>query len=267
MGTSVAQSFREAGSSETTARLEEYLTAATIIEKVLAGKEARARFLAGQGRSVLDVGCGSGDALALLAAAGCQRIVGTDLNGELLTVARDRLAGDPRIELVEADAADLPFADGEFESALVERMLQHVEDPAAVVGETVRVVGAGGTVLLVEPDWSTVGISSGDPAITAVVLAGVRDQIRHPGVGRQLRRLLVDAGATEVVVDAEVHETSDLEIARFFALLDEAVAAVRAAGLVPADDLAAWLDELSADAASGRFSASLVLFVARGRVG
>ena len=265
MTTSVARSFREAVSGSTAEDLEQYLSAATAVEKVLAGKVRRAEYLARRADSVLDVGCGSGDALAALASTGgFTRIAGTDLNADLLAVAGDRLG--PVVELVEADATALPFADDEFGAVLIERMLQHVTDPAAVVREAVRVVEPGGAVLVVEPDWTTLGVASGDPSVTAIVLAAVRDQIRHPGVGRELRRLLVDAGATDVIIDAEVHETDDLAVARFLALIDDALTVVRAEKIVAEPDLTTWEEQLGADASAGRFSASLVLFVACGTV-
>lgn len=265
MTTSVARSFREAASGAAAKDLEQYLTAATAVEKVLAGKTRRAEHLALRADSILDVGCGSGDALAALASTGSfTRITGTDLNPDLLAAASERLG--LTVELVEADAVNLPFEKNEFGAVLIERMLQHVADPTAVVREAARVVRPGGAVLVVEPDWTTLGIASGDPSVTAVVLAAVRGQIRHPGVGRELRRLLVDAGATDIVVDAEVHETDDLAVARFLALIDDALAVVRAEELIPESRLTAWEQQLAADAATGRFSASLVLFVARGTV-
>ena len=265
MTMSVARTFREAEVGDAAAELERYLRGTSALEKVMAGKATRARWLAARARSVLDAGCGTGDMLAeLVAEDGWDRIVGVDHNPDLLAAARERLGGDRRVELVRAAATRLPYGDGELGVAVVERTLQHVEDPAAVVADVARVVAPGGTVLLVEPDWSTLGVASGDPAITDAVLACVREQSRHPRVGRDLRPLLADAGLTDVVVDAEVHETADLGVARFLALIDDGLAALRARGEAPTAALDAWEAELAADAATGRFSASLVLFVAAG---
>ena len=265
MTTSLAKAFREAEVGGAAAGLARYLRGTSALEKVVAGKSTRARWLAERSRTVLDVGCGTGDMLAeLVADAGWEQIVGVDHNPDLLAAARERVGHDGRVELVRADATGLPYGDGELGAALVERTLQHVADPAAVVAETARVVAPGGTVLLVEPDWSTLGLASGDPAVTDAVLACVEKQLRHPRVGRELRPLLVDAGVTDVVVEAEVHETADLGVARFLALLDDGLAGLRAQGDVPAAALDAWEAELAADAAAGRFSASLVLFVAAG---
>jgi ubiquinone/menaquinone biosynthesis C-methylase UbiE len=46
------------------------------------------------------------------------------------------------VEFVVADAPAMPFNDDDFDGARVERALQHMADPAAVVSEMARVVGA-----------------------------------------------------------------------------------------------------------------------------
>ena len=45
--------------------------------------------------------------------------------------------------LFDADAASMPFADGVFDYVVCSHMLEHVEDPAAVVAEMARVGAAG----------------------------------------------------------------------------------------------------------------------------
>lgn len=45
--------------------------------------------------------------------------------------------------LFDADAADMPFADGAFDYAICSNLLEHVTDPAAVAAELTRVARAG----------------------------------------------------------------------------------------------------------------------------
>src|SRR5207244_336536 len=78
--------------------------------------ETTARLLGrGPGRC-LDVACGTGIAIPRLAALGWE-VTGVDLSPDLLARAADHLDGSA-VELVEGDAAALPFADGSFEAVV-----------------------------------------------------------------------------------------------------------------------------------------------------
>jgi demethylmenaquinone methyltransferase/2-methoxy-6-polyprenyl-1,4-benzoquinol methylase len=93
---------------------------------------------------VLDVATGTGAvALELVRRHGC-RVVGVDQSAGMLDEARRRVNG--RIELVEADAQSLPFADGEFDALTFTYLLRYVSGPAATLHELARVVRPGGTV-------------------------------------------------------------------------------------------------------------------------
>ena len=62
----------------------------------------------------------------------------------MLAEARRRVNG--RVELVEASAEALPFADGEFDALTFTYLLRYVDDPAATLRELARVVRPGGTI-------------------------------------------------------------------------------------------------------------------------
>jgi demethylmenaquinone methyltransferase/2-methoxy-6-polyprenyl-1,4-benzoquinol methylase len=62
----------------------------------------------------------------------------------MLAEARRRSNG--RIELVEASADRLPFADGEFDGLTFTYLLRYVDDPAATLRELARVVRHGGSI-------------------------------------------------------------------------------------------------------------------------
>jgi ubiquinone/menaquinone biosynthesis C-methylase UbiE len=68
------------------------------------------------------------------------RIVGVDLHAATALAARQGNA-DPRLQIVRADALDLPFADGSFDYALTAMFLHHLDDDVAV-----RVLAAMGRV-------------------------------------------------------------------------------------------------------------------------
>lgn len=99
------------------------------------------------GRSVLDVGCGTGVLAARLQAAGYD-VTGVDPSAGMLDVLR---AQRPGITAVEASGTDLPFERGRFDVVLTVAALHHIADPADVrqtLVEMVRVCRPGGTILI-----------------------------------------------------------------------------------------------------------------------
>jgi SAM-dependent methyltransferase len=104
------------------------------------------------GDRILDAACGTG-ALSRLAAheVGLTgTVVGTDINEEMLKMARmatQRHLGTP-IEWRQSDAAALPFADGEFDIVLCQYGVEFFADRKAGLRHMARVLAPGGRMLL-----------------------------------------------------------------------------------------------------------------------
>ena len=94
----------------------------------------------GPGR-LLDLGCGGGARTPLLQDLGWT-VVGVDLSADQLDVARARLGA--AVELVEADAADLPFADESFDAVAALVVHTDLDDYPGAVTEAARVLRPGG---------------------------------------------------------------------------------------------------------------------------
>ena len=94
--------------------------------------------------SVLDVGTGRADMPIAFARAGW-RTVAVDANPHVLEVARRLTARNGAIELTEADARHLPFADGSFDVAHCSLLVHHLDADEAVgaLAEMARVSRLG----------------------------------------------------------------------------------------------------------------------------
>ena len=103
---------------------------------------------------VLDVASGTAAvAIELGRADPARSVIGIDQSPEMLAAGSERVehAGlRGRIELREARAESLPFADGEFEALTFTYLLRYVDDVPATLRELARVVRPGGTVAMQE---------------------------------------------------------------------------------------------------------------------
>jgi ubiquinone/menaquinone biosynthesis C-methylase UbiE/GNAT superfamily N-acetyltransferase len=251
----LARAFTDADASGRSEALAEYLdtVGGALAEHKRASIEAMGLR---PGDAGLDVGCGTGDDVRLIAdrVGASGRAVGVDVSGELLAAARERTPAGVAAEFVVADAHALPFADGEFAAARVERTLQHVADPAGAIAQMARVVRPRGRVVAIEPDWDTLVVSSAEHQTTRAILDELRASGRNPAVGRAVAGYCADAGIAVSTVDAAAVVVRDAAAARAFFLLDGAVERVGT------DVARRWLDDLGEQSARGAFCAALTLF-------
>lgn len=96
-----------------------------------------------RGRSVLDIGAGTGAASRAIARAG-GRPVACDLALGMLVAGRAGVGGPPAIS---ADARALPLPDDAVGAAVAAFSFNHLPDPERALTEAARVVATGGAVL------------------------------------------------------------------------------------------------------------------------
>lgn len=102
-----------------------------------------------QGRRILDIGCGRGNLLQALAERGAS-VAGLDPDEAMLEVAQTLV---PKAVLKQGCAQLLPFGDTSMHAAIFLNSLHHIPIPDMLLAleEAARVVGKGGSVIVVEP--------------------------------------------------------------------------------------------------------------------
>jgi ubiquinone/menaquinone biosynthesis C-methylase UbiE len=95
---------------------------------------------------ILEIGCGRGVALPVLdRLCGPRRLVGLDIDGELLTEAADNLREHgTRAELCCGDVRRMPFGDESFDVVIDFGTLYHIARSPAALDEIARVLAPGG---------------------------------------------------------------------------------------------------------------------------
>lgn len=96
-----------------------------------------------KGKKVLDVGCGAGNLLTVLATHAPERLVGVDVDAVFLAHCQEK-----GFSLLQAALPHLPFADETFELVTCFLVMPHVPDDTAALTALARVLKPGGTLAI-----------------------------------------------------------------------------------------------------------------------
>jgi 2-polyprenyl-3-methyl-5-hydroxy-6-metoxy-1,4-benzoquinol methylase len=108
---------------------------------------------------VLDVGCNDGPFTIEIAKAG-HDVIGVDFLADLILKAWENVEKHAEEEWVErvvfecADAEDLPYDDGQFDTVVLTETLEHVRNPRTTLKEAHRVLIKNGRLLLTVPNFN-----------------------------------------------------------------------------------------------------------------
>lgn len=244
----------------------EYLDAAA---RSRAGRSYKRRLLEElrlePGQVIADVGCGPGadiGSMAELVAPG-GKVIGLDSNSEMVDVAQRRYAMNSIVEVRQGDAHQLELESGSVDRARTDRILQHVDDPQAVVCELARIVRPGGLVGMAEPDWDTLVIDDEQLETSRAFSRFLAGRVRNPDIGRRLPRLANQAGLTarQIIVNPVVFD--DFGSAEQLLGLRRNTERAVQEGALPEADAAKWLTRLE----SGAFFATFALVMVVAQVG
>ncbi len=160
---------------------------------------------------ILDVGCGTGANLEMLARFG--EAEGVDISADALAFCHAR-----GIERVRQGAAEqLPFEDGSFDLVTALDVVEHLDDDAAGLSEMRRVLRPDGRALLFVPAF--------------MFLWGVQDDISHHRRRYRLPQLLQTVRAAGFEIERATYANIT-----FFAPILLGRALMRATGLRPASE-------------------------------
>jgi SAM-dependent methyltransferase len=213
------------------------------------------------GQAVLDMGCGPGTDLPILAEAvtSAGSVIGVDHAATFVEEARERVADTPWVQVRVGDAHQLPLEDHSVDRARADRVIQHVEDPAAALAEFRRVLRPGGIAVVAEPDWDTLATAPGDLEVNRAFnrfVCAVR--VRNAIVGRQLAGLAEGAGLEVLDVFASTPLLRDFRLASKIYGLNRNTARAVEAGYIDPAAAERWVAELKA----GPFVATCTVYVA-----
>lgn len=149
------------------------------------------------GRTLLDVGCGTGHHLAELRAEGFEG-TGVDAAPEMVVQAR---ANNPGAAIVLGDVEALPFVAERFDVAMSIEVLRYLPDPLPAVRELARVLRPAGVCLATAaPRFNLNAYWLVNRLATAVPLRGLVRLRQYFTTSAAVRRTFRRAGFTNVEV-------------------------------------------------------------------
>lgn len=99
------------------------------------------------GKEVLEVACGAGVGLGLLARV-ARRVAGGDIDAHNCSIAEETYRGRADIRIEHLDAQNLPFPDESFDVVVLFEALYYIPSPDAFFREARRVLRPGGSLLI-----------------------------------------------------------------------------------------------------------------------
>lgn len=229
------------------------------------GLDYKQRFLAAldvrSDHAAVDIGCGPGTDLGRMAdAVGTGgTVTAVDHDPRMLAEARRRYADRANVDVLAGDIHDLPLADGSVDRARVDRVLQHVLDPAKALAEVRRVLRPGGLFGMAEPDWDTLAVADEDVQTSRRLADFVASRVRNATIGRELVQLCGQAGLRVRSVEPIAVLFRDFDTAdQVLGLRRNAARAVQA-GQLAGPRAEAWVQRLASGPVVAGFTFYLVI--------
>lgn len=115
----------------------------------------------GKGKDVLEVACGAGLGLGMLA-QDARQVIGGDIDEKILAFPQEHYRGRKNIRIQRLDAQKLLFPDGNFDVVLLYEAIYYLPDPRQFVQEASRVLRKNGILIVAtaNKDWADFNPSS-----------------------------------------------------------------------------------------------------------
>src|SRR5258708_420713 len=152
---------------------------------------------------VLDCACGRGFYLNMIRAVSQCKLVGLELDEEIIVKARHNVGNLPGLLLTQANIYRQPYSSDTFDGVILSEILEHIEDDVRGLREVFRLLKPGGVVAITVPNanypfwWDPINRTLETLFNTHVAkgpLAGLWANHVRLYTAEQLRNAVVDAG-------------------------------------------------------------------------
>jgi SAM-dependent methyltransferase len=213
------------------------------------------------GLDVLDVGCGTGDFLRLLAPlVSPGKAIGLDLSETMIAEAVQRSAESlENLSFRVGSALELPFQAGSFDRILATQVLLHIPDPWRALAEMKRVLAPSGLLCVTEIDWGTLVVQSSDNELGRRFSDLACRELRNGLIIRELPGQLRELGFNHIFIRPEVDVAQDVD-AFYTWFVEPSLEHFKRIGAFSEAEAAAFLADLRERARRGRYFSSRTFY-------
>lgn len=163
--------------------------------------------------TLVDIGCGPGYyAKHLLDHCPFLDIVGVDSDPMVVDEA------SKLINVVHADARELPFKDAMFDGGIARLAFKHMPEPYKAFSELIRIIKPGGIIIVIESDNALWRLNPNPPLFSKVFLAYQQKAQRcgaDPFIGGKLYSAFIRHGLVDVRVRPQSITSADIGTKNF----------------------------------------------------
>lgn len=223
-----------------------------------------------EGDQVLDIGCGAGDDVLMLAkhVGSNGSVIGIDKSESLIEEAKARAGDTTAISFRIDDVMALSFEDGTVNGCRADRVFQHLENPLGALLEMRRVTIGGGRIVVSDADWGTFTIAAPETEteLTEAVTDTQQAEAVSPTVGRRLYTTFREAGLTDVEIDPINFIFTDFETVNEVTFLEDRLKKLIDEGKTSPDEADRWLETLRQADQDGTLFCSVLGYTVGGTV-
>jgi SAM-dependent methyltransferase len=220
------------------------------------------------GERLLDAGSGAGDVARWLATevGPAGEVIALDYSAATIAAAVERHDGS-NVSYMTGDVSAMDLPADSVDGVWCERVLQHVDDADAAIGELIRVTRPGGRICLIDTDWASLAFDGVPGRLARKVMADMHGRLTplQRDMGRSLRRRLVGARVGDVTATPVTCLFGDpASAAVVLPMVNPEVPAE--AWTTPPGVREQWFSCIDAAGARGDFLAVLTIWVVLGKV-
>lgn len=219
-----------------------------------------------KGKKILDLGCGNGMDVIQIAnfMKEYNKIFGVDKDKNILNRAEQNLSNTnlENIQFVEANAENLPFENGYFDTIRIERVFQHLTNIPKVLKEINRVLKWNGQLVILETDWASLSMFTEDYDLERKIIDHLVHKFTNNGLAsRQLIQFLNLTNFKQTSTEILSSSINSYDIANRLIKIEEIGKEVVKEGSVKKDSYEKWLRDVYQNDLKKNFNCNLNMMI------